>query len=146
MFALQRFLVALQELGYPEFCAALVRIADARFPSTAGLDKRVQTLVMSHLMPLLDNSRPTAMQHLLASPEFAHYLQTIRPILRILFCMLASNIQVRTLSRDIHKYGPSVLSMWGASDTVAARRPEIGPQFIFSQGGSSNGAADTRLQ
>lgn len=86
-----------QELGYPEFCAALVRMAEVRFAGATGLEKRVQMLVVSHIVPLLEKRRPTPVQHLLATPEFALYLHTIRPILRLVYSRLASSVQVRAV-------------------------------------------------
>ena len=75
-----------QELLYPEFCEALVRIAQMRFAAMPDLEARLRHLVTHHLLPLLQPTcRPHAIVAFMSGREFAQALATIDPVLRITF-------------------------------------------------------------
>jgi hypothetical protein len=86
----------MQELTYPEFCETLVRVATIRLSSVVGLDERVRALIQTHLLPLLQQRAPSAMQELLQSTAFAQYFQGVDPVMRIVFAAVASKAPVCT--------------------------------------------------
>jgi hypothetical protein len=73
----------------------LVRLAQLRFSSTSRLDLRFQTLLNQHLLPLLEPSPPSvAIAAFVAMPAFAQYLESIDPVLRLVFAAASQGLQV----------------------------------------------------
>lgn len=88
---------ALQELTYPEFCATLVRLAQLHFFNMEGLHCRLRRLITAHLLPLLESTgNPCAVASFLATPAAVQYLQSIDAVLRLVFCIAAQQVLVRS--------------------------------------------------
>ena len=87
----------LQEILYPEFCAAIVRIASVRFSAIQGLNERLKKLVTQHLLPLQLSYIQLPMYTLHTDTAFVQYLQLMDPVLKILFHAVAHSVQVLSL-------------------------------------------------
>lgn len=97
--------VLVQEILYPEFCAALVRIADVRFSSLKGINERLRKLVTQHLLPLPETRSSAPLQSLHSNNAFTQYLQLMDPIMKITFTAAARCVMV-LLFRDANLYVP----------------------------------------
>lgn len=91
----------LQELTYPQFCEALVRLAQHSFSAEPGLDKRLQLLVTQHLLPLLEPNAPQPpLATFMALPAFVQYFATIDPVLRLVFTAAVQHVKPHKLAQQ----------------------------------------------
>jgi hypothetical protein len=84
----------MQEILYPEFCAALVRVAEVRFSNIKGVNERLRRLVMQHLLPLQQSHLSRPLQRLQGNTPFSQYLQLMDPIMKITFTAAADCVIV----------------------------------------------------
>lgn len=84
----------LQEILYPEFCAAIVRIASVRFSAIQGLNERLKKLVVQNLLPLQLAYIQLPMYMLHADSTFVQYLQLMAPVLKIIFQAISRCVKV----------------------------------------------------
>jgi hypothetical protein len=85
----------LQEIVYPEFCAAIVRVASLRFSAIQGIKNQLKTLVEQHLLPLQLKCKGLPMHRLHSDSAFVQYLQMMNPLLKIMFHASCRFVKVR---------------------------------------------------
>lgn len=86
--------MALQEILYPEFCAAIVRVASVRFSAIQGLNEQLKKLVHQHLLPLQLKYIQLPMYTLHTDAAFVQYLHLMDPVLKIMFHAASRNVKV----------------------------------------------------
>ena len=85
----------MQELTYPQFCEALVRLAQLRFHGTPGLNSRLHLLLSQHVLPLVEPSPPLApICAFTATAAFTQYVVSVDPVLRLVFAAICKEPQV----------------------------------------------------
>jgi hypothetical protein len=85
----------LQEILYPEFCAAIVHIASVRFGAIQGISKQLKTLVGQHLLPLQAKYTELPMHKFHIDSAFVQYLHLMNPVLKIMFHASCRYVMVR---------------------------------------------------